>query len=40
MELNSNEQKAYDTIAKIMNAELTRKEAMFELLAAKNVEKK
>lgn len=31
MELNSNEQKTYDTIAKIMNNELTRKEAMFEL---------
>ena len=31
MELNSKEQKTYDTIAKIMNNELTRKEAMFEL---------
>lgn len=31
MELNSKEQKAYDTIAKVMNNELTRKEAMFEL---------
>lgn len=31
MELNSKEQKTYDTIAKILNNELTRKEAMFEL---------
>lgn len=31
MELNSKEQKTCDTIAKIMNNELTRKEAMFEL---------
>lgn len=31
MELNSKEQKTYDTIAKIMNNELTRKEAIFEL---------
>lgn len=31
MELNSKEQKTYDTIAKIMNNELTRKDAMFEL---------
>ena len=31
MELNSKEQKTYDTIAKVMNNELTRKEAMFEL---------
>ena len=31
MELNIKEQKTYDTIAKITNNELTRKEAMFEL---------
>ena len=31
MKLNSKEQKTYDTIAKIINNELTRKEAMFEL---------
>ena len=31
MELNSKEQKTYDTIVKITNNELTRKEAMFEL---------
>ena len=31
MELNSKEQKTCDTIAKIMNNELTRKEAMIEL---------
>ena len=31
MELNEKEQKSYDTISKIINGELTRKEAMYEL---------
>ena len=31
MELNSKEQKTYETITKVINGELTRKEAMFEL---------